>query len=135
MLPTAPARSHRRPCRTLHRVRSPTCPCRMNRRFETAALPSGDPMGGSVVVAPEGTDPLALDREAMRELALRTVDLLIDWLSDADAPPLRRATPAEMRARLSGPPPEAPQDFDALLAQLKRDVLPFMSRVHHPGFF
>ena len=25
----------------------------------------------------------------MRELGYRTVDMLVDWLSDADAPPLR----------------------------------------------
>ena len=80
-------------------------------------------------------DPLALDPETMRDLARRTTDLLVDWLSDPDAAPLRRATPAEMRSRLSGPPPDTPQDFDSLLRQLQRDVLPFMSRVHHPGFF
>jgi aromatic-L-amino-acid decarboxylase len=93
-------------------------------------------MGGSAArVALEHTDPLALDGETMRDLARRTVDLLVTWLNDPDAPPLRRATPAEMRARISGPPPDAPQDFDSLLEQLQRDVLPFMSRVHHPGFF
>ena len=32
------------------------------------------------------TDPLALDRETMRDFALRTVDFLVDWLNDADAP-------------------------------------------------
>jgi len=86
-------------------------------------------------VALDKADPLALDGDTMRDLARRTVDLLVDWLNDADAPPLRRATPAEMRTRLSGPPPDAPQAFDELLAQLRADVLPFMSRVHHPGFF
>ena len=80
-------------------------------------------------------DPLALDRETMRELAQKTVDLVVDWLTDADAPPLTRATAREMQRRLSGPPPDGPQAFDELLAKLERDVLPFMSRVHHPAFF
>jgi aromatic-L-amino-acid decarboxylase len=80
-------------------------------------------------------DPLALDRETMRELAQKTVDVVVDWLTDTDALPLTRATPGEMQRRLSGPPPDGPQDFDELLAKLERDVLPFMSRVHHPAFF
>ena len=86
---------------------------------------------GSQAVA---NDPLALDAETMRELGYRTVDMLVDWL-EADVPPIRRATPEEMRARLAGPPPDGPQAFDELLAELRRDVLPFGSRVQHPAFF
>ena len=80
-------------------------------------------------------DPLALDRETMRELGYRTVDMLVDRLLDESAPPLRRATPAEMRARLGGPPPDGPEPFDELLRRLDQDVLPFTSRGEHPGFF
>jgi glutamate/tyrosine decarboxylase-like PLP-dependent enzyme len=80
-------------------------------------------------------DPLSLDPETMRALGYRTVDLLVDWLGDTSAPPLRRADPEEMRARLSGPAPERPEAFDEILAGLVRDVLPFMSRSGHPGFF
>jgi aromatic-L-amino-acid/L-tryptophan decarboxylase len=79
-------------------------------------------------------DPLALDRETMRQLGYRTIDLLVDRLG-REAPPLRRATPQEMRERLHGPPPEQPQPFDEILAGLDRDVLPFASRDGHPGFF
>jgi glutamate/tyrosine decarboxylase-like PLP-dependent enzyme len=80
-------------------------------------------------------DRLALDAEAMRELGYRTVDMLVKRLLDESAPPLRRATPGEMRARLSGPPPREPQPFDELLRRLDEDVLPFTSRGEHPGFF
>lgn len=80
-------------------------------------------------------DPLAVDPETMRALGYRTVDLLVDLLADASAPPLRRATPGEMRARLAGPPPAGPEPFDEILAGLARDVLPFASRGSHPGFF
>jgi aromatic-L-amino-acid/L-tryptophan decarboxylase len=80
-------------------------------------------------------EPLRLDAATMRELGYRTVDMLVDWLSDADAPPLRRATPEEMRARLSGPPPEEGRPFEEVLATVAHDVLPFGSRVHHPAFF
>jgi glutamate/tyrosine decarboxylase-like PLP-dependent enzyme len=71
----------------------------------------------------------------MRALGYRTVDALVDWLSDAGAPALRRAQPAEMAARLATPSPEAGVPFDDALATLFRDVLPFTSRSGHPRFF
>ena len=80
-------------------------------------------------------DPLALDAETMRRLGYRAVDMLVDRLTDPSIPPLRRATPDEMAARLSGPPPDEPQDFDEILRRLDEDVLPFMSKGDHPGFF
>jgi aromatic-L-amino-acid/L-tryptophan decarboxylase len=80
-------------------------------------------------------DPLGLDRETMRELGYRTVDMLVDWLEDADAPPLRRARPSEMRARLSTPLAGEGMPFEEILETLARDVLPFGSRVFHPSFF
>jgi aromatic-L-amino-acid/L-tryptophan decarboxylase len=80
-------------------------------------------------------DPLALDPEQMRELGYRTVDALVDWLSDDTVPPLRRATPEEMAERLAGPPPARGEPFEDVLAGLFRDVLPFASRGAHPGFF
>ena len=91
-------------------------------------------MGGRVTGGHSDRDPLALDAAAMRALGHRTVDLLVDLL-EREAPPLRRATPAEMRARLHGPPPEEPQPFEEILAGLERDVLPFASRDGHPRFF
>ena len=83
---------------------------------------------------PQDRDPLALDPETMRELGYRTVDLLVDRLQRAE-PPIRRASPAEMRERLHGPPPDQPQPFDEILAALDRDVLPYASRDGHPRFF
>jgi glutamate/tyrosine decarboxylase-like PLP-dependent enzyme len=68
----------------------------------------------------------------MRALGHRTVDALVDWLSDDTQPPLRRATPEEMAARLHGA--EA-ATFDDALGTLFRDVLPFTSRAAHPRFF
>ena len=70
----------------------------------------------------------------MRALGYRTIDLLVGLLQ-RESPPLRRATPAEMRERLHGPAPERPEPFDELLAGLERDVLPFASRDGHPRFF
>lgn len=84
---------------------------------------------------PDGKgDPLGIDPEAMRAYGYRTVDMLVRRLCDQSIPPLRRASPREMRDRLSEPPPAAGHDFDAILERLDRDVLPFMSRGDHPGF-
>jgi glutamate/tyrosine decarboxylase-like PLP-dependent enzyme len=70
----------------------------------------------------------------MRVLGYRTVDALVDWLSDDGQPPLRSATPAEMEARLGGLDPVA-GPFDDALRILFEDVLPFSSRSGHPRFF
>ena len=80
-------------------------------------------------------DPLSVDRETMRRLGYQTVDMLVDRVLEGDAPPLRRATPAEMASRLGGPPPAHGESMEQILSQLEEDVLPFMSRVGHPRFF
>ncbi len=80
-------------------------------------------------------DPLALTPEQMRALGHRTVDAVIDLLTDPATPCLRRATPAEMAERLPFGMPEQPGDFEELLQRLARDVFPFMSRLDHPGYF
>jgi aromatic-L-amino-acid/L-tryptophan decarboxylase len=81
------------------------------------------------------SDGLGLSPEAMRALGHQAVDLLVDRLADPSIPALRRATPAEMAARLAGPPPDGPREFADVLAQLQADVLPFMSRCDHPRYF
>jgi aromatic-L-amino-acid/L-tryptophan decarboxylase len=80
--------------------------------------------------------PLQMDAEAMRRAGYATVDALVARLADPGADPvLRRATPAQMRARLAGPPPEQPGDYGAVLERLLEDVLPYASRTDHPGYF
>lgn len=80
--------------------------------------------------------PLRMDAEAMRRAGYATVDALVARLADPGADPvLRRATPAQMRARLAGPPPEQPGDYGAVLERLLEDVLPYASRTDHPGYF
>ena len=81
-------------------------------------------------------DPLALDPETMRATGYRMVDLLVERVAGVrDEPALTRASPAEMRARLHGPAPEGPTDFEAMLATLERDVLAWRGRVDHPAYF
>src|SRR3989442_2150325 len=70
----------------------------------------------------------------MRALGYGTVDLLVDTLTDADAPQLRRAAPGELRARVGWRPPEEGEPFERVLERLAEDVLPFRSRGDHPRF-
>jgi glutamate/tyrosine decarboxylase-like PLP-dependent enzyme len=79
--------------------------------------------------------PLTMDIEAMRRAGYATVDALVARLANPEADPvLRRADAAEMRSRLGGPPPEQPRDYQAVLARVLADVLPYGARTDHPGY-
>jgi aromatic-L-amino-acid decarboxylase len=81
-------------------------------------------------------DPLWLEPEEMRRIGYRTVDMLVDGLVDpAQRPPLRVASPEEMRGRINGDPHAEGQDYDAILAELEEHVLPFTAHWGHPGYF
>jgi glutamate/tyrosine decarboxylase-like PLP-dependent enzyme len=81
-------------------------------------------------------DPLSLTREEMREMAHRTVEMLVDMVADLGSEPtLRRATPEEMERRIAGPPPAEPRPYEEILEQLRGDVLPFAGHSDHPAFF
>ncbi|HEY2772357.1 MAG TPA: aminotransferase class V-fold PLP-dependent enzyme [Solirubrobacteraceae bacterium] len=80
-------------------------------------------------------DPLGLTPEQMREIGYRTVDMLIEELTDRSIPAMRRGQGADLRARLGAPPPTEPRSWDELLAQTRRDVLGPMSRLAHPAYF
>lgn len=80
--------------------------------------------------------PLAMEVEAMRRAGYAAVDALAARLADPEAEPvLRRATPAEMRERLGGAPPEQGAGLDAVLARVIEDVLPYQAGTNHPGYF
>jgi len=85
-------------------------------------------------VDPSG-DPLGLTAEQMRELGYRTIDLLVNELSDVSAPAVRRGSPGALRAAFGGPPPDQPRPWEELLREVHDDVLSAISRVAHPGYF
>jgi hypothetical protein len=80
-------------------------------------------------------DPLALTPTRMRELGYRTIDLLVDRLSDRGARAMRRASPARLADRIDALAPGGGRAWTDLLDQLDHDVLAFMSRLAHPRYF
>jgi aromatic-L-amino-acid decarboxylase len=65
---------------------------------------------------------------------------LIDWIADyratiAKRPVMANAEPGEVKAKLPGSPPLAPEGFGAVLRDLDEIILPGLSHWQHPGFF
>ena len=50
-------------------------------------------------------------------------------------PVMSRAAPGEINAALPAAPPQSPESFDAILADLDRIVMPGLSHWQHPRFF
>lgn len=65
---------------------------------------------------------------------------LIDWIADyrasvAERPVRSEVAPGWVRAALDGPPPETPESFDALLADMTDVVVPGVTQTHSPGYY
>ena len=86
----------------------------------------------SVPPASPPKDPL--DIEAFRRNGHALVEWVSDYLTTLDT---RRAYPSvepgAVRAQLPGGPPERPEPFEAVLADLDRVVVPALAHWQHPG--
>ena len=65
---------------------------------------------------------------------------VVDWVADyreraASLPVMSRVAPGDVKARLPAAPPQAPEDFQAVLADLDDVILPALSHWQHPRFF
>ncbi len=65
---------------------------------------------------------------------------LVDWIADyreqvRHRPVMAQVTPGDVRKQLPASPPDQPEPFDAVLADLDRLVLPGLSHWAHPRFF
>ena len=65
---------------------------------------------------------------------------IIDWIADYRArveslPVMARTEPGDVKKLLPATPPDAPESFDAILADLDRIVVPGLSHWQHPSFF
>ncbi len=65
---------------------------------------------------------------------------IVDWIADyrakvAQFPVMARTAPGEIRAQLPPSPPDTPETFDAILADLDKIVIRGLSHWQHPSFF
>jgi aromatic-L-amino-acid decarboxylase len=95
--------------------------------FRTPSLDAGcDPIKDAGIVSPE----------EFRAYGHR----LIDWLADyheslASRPVMAKTRPGEIRDALPRTPPDEPEDFGAVIADLDRVVTPGLTLWQHPRFF
>ncbi len=82
------------------------------------------------------TVPDPLDLEAFRCHGHRLVDWIADYLATLDE---RRVCepvqPGQVRAALPAEPPESPEAFDRIMADLDEIVVPGLTHWQHPGWF
>lgn len=65
---------------------------------------------------------------------------LIDWIADyresvASRPVLAQTRPGDVKTALPAAPPEAPEPFAAIVADLDRVIVPNLTHWQHPSFF
>ncbi len=65
---------------------------------------------------------------------------VVDWIADyqerlESLPVLSRAAPGQIRASLPPAPPEQPEGFDRILADLEQKILPGLTHWQSPNFF
>lgn len=65
---------------------------------------------------------------------------VVDWVADyraraAGLPVMARVAPGVVKAQLPAAPPAAPEEFDAILGDLDRIIMPGLSHWQHPRFF
>jgi glutamate/tyrosine decarboxylase-like PLP-dependent enzyme len=80
-------------------------------------------------------NPLGLDAETMREQGYRTVDALVEWLTDPALPALGPIVGTETARNDEQTAPARGEAYEELLGQLFARVVPHMVRNHHPGSF
>jgi len=79
---------------------------------------------------------LEFSPERMREIGYRVVDQLVNHLATLPNQPVGgKGEPVALRAALTEPVPEHGMEFEAVLQQLERDILPNTMHVNHPRFF
>jgi glutamate/tyrosine decarboxylase-like PLP-dependent enzyme len=65
---------------------------------------------------------------------------VVDWVADyreraASLPVMAQVQPGDVKARLPAAPPQAPEEFASILADLDRVIVPGLSHWQHPRFF
>ncbi len=84
---------------------------------------------------PDDTRLDPADWSEVRRLGHELLDDLIDQLSTAGERPAWTPVPAQVKARLEQPAARLPTDLSDVLADLKRDILPYATGNTHPRWF
>jgi aromatic-L-amino-acid/L-tryptophan decarboxylase len=80
--------------------------------------------------------PGDMSPEDFRRYGHELVEWIADYLSHSERyPVLSRVSPGEVRDLLPARPPEHGEDFDAILADFERVIVPGITHWNHPGFF
>lgn len=74
--------------------------------------------------------------EDFRRYGHMVIDRIADYRAAVSAMPvMSRVHPGEIRAQLPANPPTEPEQFEAILADLDRVIMPGLSHWQHPAFF
>jgi aromatic-L-amino-acid decarboxylase len=77
-----------------------------------------------------------LNSDEFRKAGYRIIDWIADYRAGVEARPVMAKTaPGEVKAMLPASPPQQPESFDAILADLDRVVMPGITTWQHPRFF
>nr|GEX02649.1 aromatic-L-amino-acid decarboxylase-like [Tanacetum cinerariifolium] len=77
-----------------------------------------------------------LDPEEFREKAHKTVDFIADYYQNIEKyPVLSQVQPGYLRNQLPEAPPDTPESFDTILADVQKDIIPGMTHWLSPNFF
>ena len=77
-----------------------------------------------------------MNPEEFRRRGHQIIDRIADYRANvARYPVMARTAPGEIKAALPAEPPENPENFDDVLADLDRLVMPGLSHWQHPRFF
>jgi aromatic-L-amino-acid decarboxylase len=74
--------------------------------------------------------------EEFRQHGRQVVDWIADYMAQVESLPVKsQVMPGDVRRALPAHPPEQGEDFDAVLADLDRIVMPGLTHWQHPSFF
>jgi aromatic-L-amino-acid decarboxylase len=74
--------------------------------------------------------------DEFRRLGYQMIDRIADYRANvAQNPVMARTAPGEIKAALPADPPQSPEPFEAIIADVDRIVMPGLSHWQHPAFF